>query len=135
MVLKVKKIKPYYNMDKTMIAVLVSPGYGAGWSTWTKDEFAWDSRIVKWWLKHHTDEDYARKITDAGFGNTNESQEHKEFLKFLEDCGYENVDEIYLGGYKDIELVWVPRNRKWLIKEYDGSEKIVFADEQKWHAF
>ena len=43
----------YYNEDKTKYAVLVSHGFGAGWSSWNDPSVAYDKRVVEFWLTHH----------------------------------------------------------------------------------
>ena len=43
-------VEKYYNEDKTCIAVLVSRGWGAGWSTWNNKEMAYDKRIIEAFL-------------------------------------------------------------------------------------
>ena len=123
-------MEPYYNWNKTKIAVLVSAGFGAGWSTWNTESLAWDSRVVEWWLNHHSQE-YGRAVTHSGFVSP-ASREYLEFAAKLKEWGYENV---YMGGYADINLHWIDAHRKWHIEEYDGKEYIVYADEQKWNSF
>lgn len=125
-------MQPYFNVGKTQIAVLVSHGYGAGWSTWGVPELAWDSRVVEWWIDHH-DMAYCQKITYTGLFGVEESAEHKEFAAKLKEWGYD--EHTYMGGYANIRLEWVDRGRQWRIEEYDGSEYLVFADEQHWISF
>ena len=124
-------MEPYYNEDKTKIAVLVSGGFGAGWSTWGAESLAWDSRVVEWWLNHHSQE-YGRALEHSGLFRTPPSREYTEFAEKLKEWGYEHV---YMGGYIDISLHWVDRYRKWRIEEYDGSEYLVYADEERWNEF
>lgn len=123
---------PYYSPDGSQVAVLVAPGFGAGWSTWGVPELAYDHRIVEWWMEHN-DADYCRKIEESGMFSRPESPEHREFANKLREWGY--GDHVYMGGYADIELVWVDCGRQWQIEEYDGNEYIVFADQQQWHSF
>ena len=110
-------ITPYYSADGKSAAVLVSTGYGAGWSTWNSPELAWDSRVVEWWLEHkdHWDLDYLCRGGEAD--------------KFFESLGYEAP---YYGGLSDIILVWVKLGRKWRIEEYDGAESIEYDDSIFW---
>ena len=42
----------YWNEDHTEIAVLVSVGFGAGWSTWNEKELAYDKRVVDLFIEY-----------------------------------------------------------------------------------
>lgn len=81
-----------------MVAVLVSPGYGAGWSTWASDlgdaaVFAPD--VVAW-------------IEGGKVGETD----------FAEKYGYDG------GGLSDCVIEWVPLGTRFIIDEYDGAESL-----------
>ena len=39
-------VKKYYN-ENGELGILISPGFGAGWSSWSCDEIAFDKRIVE----------------------------------------------------------------------------------------
>ena len=84
-------------------AVLVSPGYGAGFSTWNKPEMAVDFDLVEAFL----DGDRTR------------------FKCILEEK-YENP---YGGGVTDLEVQWVTEGTQFMIEEYDGNESIVDISE------
>lgn len=85
--------------------VLISPGYGAGWSTWNTKELAIDKRVI-----------------EAFESGMNED----EMSEYLERLGYENV---YMGGYCNCEIVEVPKGSRFIIREYDGHESILILDE------
>ena len=85
--------------------VLISPGYGAGWSTWNEKELATDKRIIK--------------AFELGMNEA-------EMSEYLEELGYENV---YMGGYHDCEIVEVPKGSRFIIEEYDGHESILILGE------
>lgn len=101
-------IERYYN-DNNELAVLISPCFGAGWSTWSynySNDLALDKRIVEYFMIHK-----------------NKSNSTLDDLEnFLESIGYHNV---YTGGWCDIEIVWIPKDTIFYIKEYDGAESIV----------
>ena len=85
------------------VAVLVSPGFGAGWSTWTNEDpetLIFDHRIVTLVECRKT-----HKITD-------------EFMK--KEFGI----DMYCGGAKDLEIEWIDKGTQFRIEEYDGSESI-----------
>ena len=92
-------VEKYYN-DKGQLGVLISPGYGAGWATWNCIELAYDKRIVEAFLAHATME---------------------EMEKVLEENGY---NDVYMGGFYDLEIQWIDKGTTFQICEYDGSEYI-----------
>jgi hypothetical protein len=89
------------------VAVLVSPGFGAGWYTWHSiDELVYDPSIVEWVEKVELD-----KI-QAYVG-----------LKY---------PDAYCGGLEDLEVNWVPVGARFRIDEYDGAESLVLESEERW---
>lgn len=126
-------VQPYWNEDKTEYAVLVSQGFGAGWSTWNKRELAYDSRVVEFYLAHKDDEEWMRTVEESGLMSQEESAAHKEAKEFFESIGYDECP--YMGGFESIELEWVPCGVIWRMNEYDGAEFIVYQDKQDWVCF
>lgn len=101
-------VEKYYNDDKTAIAVLVSKGWGAGWSTWIGDNAAaYDKRIIEKYFQNYSD---------------------NEIDKYLKEIGY---DEPYVGGWSDCEIYWVPVGTKFYIYEYDGNEYLITEDKME----
>ena len=90
------------------IAVLVSPNFGAGWSTWNR-EFAsfllFDSGIVERVIRDDKDE-VETYICEKTKGKA----------------------YIYYGGLKDLEVCWIPEGTKFVIDEYDGRETLRTLD-------
>lgn len=89
------------------IEILVSPGYGAGWSTWDYDygvNLALDKRIIDFYKK---------------YGQKASKEQLEEFLK---NIGYENV---FYRGWDQVQIFTVPKNCKFKIKEYDGYEELI----------
>lgn len=101
-------------------ALLVSYGYGAGWSTWNSPELAYDKRIVEWLfenaeLEKQDDDSYLKyEVVDVDI---------KELKEFLESIGYKDV---YCGGVDGLCIQFVPQGRLVRIDEYDGAESIDF---------
>ena len=89
----------YYN-ENNELGVLVSYGFGAGWSTWNDNELAYDKRIIEKWL---------------------EGISPDEMCDYVESLGYRRP---YMGGYEDLELEFIPRGTMFCIHEYDGAESI-----------
>lgn len=93
------------------VAVLISSGFGAGWSTWNYDydELVFDHVIVQLVLE----------------------QDIHWKSKILSYCETKYPDG-YFGGLDDLEVVWVPQGKKFRITEYDGSESIQFEEDIVW---
>ena len=90
------------------VAVLYSPGFGAGWYTWNYEhpEILFDPAIVKLVEKEKWDE-----------------------LATYVELKY---PEIYKGGLMDLEVAWVPIGTEFKINEYDGAESVELKDEIGW---
>ena len=97
------------------VAVLYSPDYGAGWSTWAHNDgldikSMYDPEVVQWVLdgrpKNHFDDNYFN-------------------IKY---GGY-----FYTGGMKNLEIAWIPLGEKFIIREYDGSEYIEKINDVNWY--
>ena len=89
------------------VAVLVSPGYGAGWYTWHyNEELLYDPSIVEW-----LEQDNMPKI------------EAYLALKYKDE---------YFGGLEDLVVMWVPVGARFRIEEYDGAESLVLESEERW---
>ena len=84
------------------VAVLVSPGYGAGWSTWddNKEDAVFSPEVVAWVEAGKPSDMYLK----------NEERWETEFG--------------YLGGMEDLEVVWLPVGTRFEIDEYDGFESL-----------
>jgi hypothetical protein len=87
-----------------MVAVAVSGGFGAGWSTWNSID-PMDARFNQLFLDGKVDE--VVRICEE------------------EDLGY-------AGGARDVEIKWVPVGTEFIITEYDGSESLETKDSFGW---
>jgi hypothetical protein len=89
------------------VAVLVSPGFGAGWYSWHHiEELIYDPSIVKWV----------------------EDEDLDKILTYME-LKYPGA---YCGGVRDLVVAWVPVGARFRIDEYDGSESLKLESEQRW---
>jgi len=90
------------------VAVLYSPGFGAGWSTWNQEvpEILFDPIIV----------DFVEK-------------EQWEELATYATLKYPGL---YDGGMRDLEIVWLDVGTEFRINEYDGSESVEVKEELLW---
>ena len=88
--------------------VLISPGYGAGWSTWEGAGLATDVRLI---------DAFERGISAL------------EMQELCADLGY---GDVYMGGFKNLKVVEIPAGELFQIREYDGYESIEVFDESDW---
>jgi len=78
------------------VAVLVSPGFGAGWSTWADEaEAAMFAPDVVAWVEA---------------GKTGDTEPFERYG--------------YTGGLRDVEIRWVTVGDRFYVEEYDGSETL-----------
>jgi len=93
--------------EQGRVAVLISPGFGAGWSSWgdgsQSEAMLFDSRLV----------DFVLVQGAEGLGD------------YAESLGYTG----YMGGAGDVQVIWVDAGTRFLIDEYDGSESIRTFDD------
>lgn len=86
------------------VAVAVSHGYGAGWSTWNSVD-PMDARFNQLFIE----------------GKNEEAADLCDEL----DLGYEN-------GAFNVVIEWVPVGTKFVISEYDGYEELMAIDDYGW---
>ena len=94
-----------YKNDSGEIGVLVSYGFGAGWSTWnTPDKFyAMDRGLVQLRIKCAPIDKVEKYCNKKGF-------------------------EPYMGGWEDVQIEWLPKGTRFAINEYDGSESLLLTE-------
>jgi hypothetical protein len=89
------------------VAVLYSPGHGAGWYSWHGVEaLLFDPSIVAWI----------------------EAQEHDKILSYV-TLKYPNE---YFRGLDNLTIQWIPLGTEFRIDEYDGLETIKFKEREHW---
>ena len=111
----------YTDVDEQLL-VLIAPNFGAGWSTWNggddSEKLLSDSRIIRFY--HDT---YLKTKT----------REVGPFQEFLESLGIYNVYITTLRPLKDyLKIHQIPKGSRFRVNEYDGSETIVYFQEEKW---
>ena len=91
------------------VAVLISPEYGAGWSTWNYDlpEILFDPEVVKM-VEDKTDSVTIQLYCDAKY------------------------PDHYLGGADDLEVKWLAVGTEFKVNEYDGFETLEIKDLETW---
>ena len=93
---------------KGCVAVIYSPEFGAGWSTWNRKypEILFDPAIVEFIEK--------------------EQDEELEVYVTLRYPG------IYDGGMVGLKIEWIPEGSFFRVNEHDGSESIELRDAVNW---
>jgi hypothetical protein len=93
------------------VAVIISPGYGAGWSTWNQEypDILFDSQVISW-------------IENGK--NPHEAVDLESYLDKTYPEGYFSIEQL--------EVRWVPAGIQFRIHEYDGNESLVFQDQETW---
>ena len=92
------------------VAVLYSPGFGAGWYSWNNvnygEEIMFDPILVQYILQ----------------------------AKYDEAVTYVTMrwPEAYTGGLNDLQVEWIPVGTAFRIHEYDGAETIELKDKMDW---
>lgn len=105
------------------VAVLYSPGYGAGWSTWGYDygnDIIFDPSIVYMVLEK-------KKAKDDGDLGLWES-----WVDNIKAYCEKTYPDLYLGAVEDLSVVWIPEGTYFRIDEYDGSESIEYKEDDNW---
>lgn len=89
------------------VAVLVSPGWGAGWYSWNTE---------------HQELLFHPKLVEMV-----EQNRHKEITEewVLENLGI----DIYSGGAGDLRIEWLPVGTVFEINEFDGNESLRTLDD------
>ena len=85
------------------VAVLYSPGFGAGWHSWNeRKELLFHPKLVEM------------------VENNRQSEITTQWIQ--ENLGINNV---YCGGADDLQIEWLDEGTVFEIDEYDGSESII----------
>lgn len=92
------------------VAVIISNGYGAGWSTWHYGS----NRET---LIFHP------KLVELVENNQHNVDTISAVLNELLDK--EEAEHIYLGGVENLKVQWLPEGTKFRIEEYDGAEYVI----------
>lgn len=105
----------YWDGAHERYGVLVSHGYGSGWSSWNSPRLAYDRKVIEYW-------------------NANHDAKPDVVAEWLEKNGYPNVYVSFSNWY-NLALEWVPANVCWRIREYDGAESIEILNLAEWNKF
>ena len=90
------------------VAVLYSPGFGAGWSTWCHEDE--NMRLAM------TFDPQIADIVDQGRADWQERAEAIALIKY---------PDAFLGGLKDLRVRWLPVGTQFRVTDYDGTNMMV----------
>lgn len=90
------------------VGIIVSYGYGAGWSTWNLRETA------------------EEMLFDADMIRALENGASEAYLKSLAKKKW--PDATILGIEDGLSIEWVEKGKPFRIEEYDGKESVVLYD-------
>ncbi len=100
-------------MDKLIVngrvAVLYSPGFGAGWASWNSE------------LGEYLCMD--KELTEILF-NAKDAKEKRAAKERIMEIVEEKYPDVYTGGGDSLELEWVDIGDRFEIAEYDGNERV-----------
>lgn len=94
------------------VGVIVSPGYGGGYSD-SGDLDIFDKDVIHAIRKYPTDPHGAEA-------------DYKKIMK-------EKYNKDYFPDFKQLEVEWLPEGTVFQIHEYDGYESIQIRDKMSWH--
>ena len=95
------------------VAVLYSPGFGAGWSTWNDDKY-------REFLLHD------EKLVDMV-----ESNQHSKIKKYVKSVF--PGEYVCVLGADELRVDWVYPGTQFIIDDYDGSESIAYNGDGYWN--
>jgi hypothetical protein len=97
------------------VAVLVSSGFGAGWSTWS----------------YVGEEDYRNfMLFDPTLVTMVERGDSVEEIESYVTAIHPHT---YCGGASDLTIQWLPVGTAFRIHEYDGAESVEIRDDIEWN--
>lgn len=86
------------------VAVLYSPGYGAGWYSWNDFKEGYGERLL-----------FCPRLVLAVLKESGEKPMDVAKLEF---------PNAYHGGIRDIAVEWIPKGTRFEIQEHDGYESV-----------
>jgi hypothetical protein len=105
------------------VAVLYSPGFGAGWSTWNSIREGGDALLFDPSIVYMVEE--MNKLDS-------EDSRRMDWVNNIMDYCRKTYPECYCGGVDDLVVEWIPQGTMFKIHEYDGSENIEYKENDYW---
>jgi hypothetical protein len=99
------------------VAVLYSPGYGAGWSTWADPI---------------EDPDLPRRMLfDPQIADIVDRRD-ADWLEKVQAVATMKYPGVYLGGADDLRVKWLPVGTLFRVNEFDGNEELEIKEKMDW---
>lgn len=99
------------------VAVLYSPGFGAGWYTWHGEAaLVFDPSVV--YMVEQMNE-------------CRDKEDRENWVANIVDYCEEKYD-VYTGGAEDLVVEWLDEGTEFMIDEYDGNESLLVKNEEPW---
>ena len=92
-----------------MVGVLVSGGYGAGFSTWAPEYPGIEFEPIV-------------------IGMLEQEKSTQEIQEYLD----EEYPKAYWGGVNGLTVIWLKQGTEFNITEYDGAEGIEYKENEYW---
>lgn len=109
-------MRRYYN-ERGMYGVIVSSGYGAGWSSWNNIP-ADNGRIIEYLFENNlVKDDIILEIT----------KKDENFINLFSQEG-----DFYFGGFSGSRIYWLDKYSNFKIIEKDGEEKLEVINDFEW---
>jgi hypothetical protein len=93
------------------VAVLYSPDYGAGWSTWASAEIR------------------EAVLFDPAMVELVEQQKWEELQVYVTL----KYPDMFCGGLRDLQIEWMPEGTQFIVEDYDGNESILKLESTDWY--
>ena len=103
------------------VAVVYSPFYGAGWSTWNREHseilmmHPLIAEAVHEWQSHLLSE-----------------HAYKNKLHFALDILGLGQEDLFIEDITTLAIFWLNPGDKFMIEEYDGKESVILFDQIHW---
>jgi hypothetical protein len=91
------------------VAVLISEGFGAGWSTWN--------------------DEYPDMLFDPEIAQMIEDDKSEDQIM---QAAVKKYPKAYLGGLDGLVVKWLPLGTQFIVEEYDGDESILTNEGTEW---
>jgi len=91
------------------VAVLYSPGYGAGWYSWNDCEALLFDPVIVEMVRNDRNDEIESYVARA----------------------YPELN-VYCGGAETLTVAWIPIGERFQIDEYDGAESVILESEEVW---
>lgn len=102
-----------------MVAILISPGYGAGWSTWA--EYSEQELIL-------FDPDIVQLVLDRNNSVITSEMFHEQVSHIWQLKSYTSY-----CSPEALKVQWLPVGTIFRISEYDGAETLIMNKDDIWH--